>query len=119
MYSKQACIFALLLAVSPAFADAPKRSSDTTAACVDVQIGNDRTANLECLNNAFQQRVQREHGTPPVEAPIGTQSSSNQLGTFNESAAREHMGNAYGVSAVPQRPPKPVFVNPLLPPGAH
>lgn len=83
--------------------------------CVDVQIGNDRTPYLNCLNEELMKSVQREHGTPQPIAPLGATSSPNQIGTFNEAAARQRMGNAFGISPIPQRPPKPVFVSPLLP----
>ena len=86
-----------------------------TSTCVDVQIGDDRTPYLNCLNEELQKSVKRERGTPQPAAPLSATSSSNQIGTFNEAAARQRMGNAFGVSPIPQRPPKPVFVSPLLP----
>ena len=90
---------------------------DSIQAFVDVQIGNDRSAYLNCLNDAIRRKVEHERGTPQVSAPVDAHSSSNQLGTFNEAAAREHMGIAFGVSPEPQRP-KQVFVNPIVP-GSH
>lgn len=86
-----------------------------TSTCVDVQIGDDRTPYLNCLNDEMQKSVQRERGVPLPAAPLSANSSGNQIGTFNEAAARQRMGNAFGISPVPQRPPKPVFVSPLLP----
>ncbi len=86
-----------------------------TSTCVDVQIGDDRTPYLNCLNEELQKSVQRERGIPQPAAPLSANSSGNQIGTFNEAAARQRMGNAFGISPVPQRPPKPVFVTPLLP----
>jgi hypothetical protein len=83
--------------------------------CVDVEIGGDRSAYFKCLNEQIQKKVEHEHGTPQPTAPIDAQSPSNQVGTANDAAAREKMGNAFGKSATPQRPPKPVFNNPLLP----
>ncbi len=116
MSSKTITVLSLsLIAGGPLWAaDAPK-PSDSARTCVDVQIGDDRTAYLNCLNEEFQRRVRQEHEVPQIDAPISGRSSPNQVEGFNETAAREQMGNAFGVSAVPQRPPKPVFVNPLLP----
>ena len=91
----------LFTAVRALAADAPP--ANPAQPCVDVQIGNDRTAYLNCLNDAMQRRVEHERGAPQVTAPIDARSSSNQVGTFNDAAAREKMGNAYGVSPVPQR----------------
>ena len=92
--------------------------ADQTQPCVDVEIGGDRSAYFKCLNEQIQKKVEHEHGTPQPTAPINAQSPSNQVGTANDAAAREKMGNAFGKSATPQRPPKPVFTNPLVP-GAH
>lgn len=109
----------VLLMTGPAGAAEPSKPNDSAPACIDVQIGNDRTAFLECLNSSFERHVRQEHQTPQPEAPIGVKSSPTQLGIFNETAARQRMGNAFGVTATPQRPPKPVFSTPLLPPGTH
>ena len=98
----------------PAFAADTVPQTDAQT-CVDVQIGNDRTAYLNCLNAAMQRRVEHERATPQIAAPIEANSSSNQVGTFNEAAVREHMGDSYGISPVPQRPAR-VFANPIAPP---
>jgi hypothetical protein len=100
----------------PALAGTP--DPDAAKACIDVQIGNDRSAYFACLNDAFQKKAQHEHATPPAEVPVDAHSSPTEVGTFNESAARQQMGNAFGVTSVPQRP-KPVFVSPLVPPTTH
>jgi hypothetical protein len=98
---------------APAMA-AESQSAAAAPPCVDVQIGNDRTAYLNCLNDSLQRRVEHERGTPQIAPPLDVHSSSNQIGTFNDAAARERMGNAFGVSSVPQRPAR-VFVSPIVP----
>jgi len=108
-----AIFFALVAASSARGQEVAKDAQ----ACVDIQIGNDRSTKLNCLNEALQHEVEREKAAPRPEAPIDAHSESNQVGTFNEAAAREHMGNAYGVSSVPQRP-KSVFVSPIVG-GSH
>lgn len=106
-----------LCAGSAAFAaDAGKPNG--MQACVDVQIGNDRTPYLNCLNDVMQRQVEHERATPQPDAPVDTHSPSNQVGTFNDAAAQQRMGNAYGVSSTPQRPSR-VFVNPLIPTPNH
>ena len=82
--------------------------------CVEVQIGQDRVSQMNCLNDAMRRAVEREHDIPALEAPITAQSASNKVGVYNDAAARQMMGNAFGVSAQPQRP-KLSFTNPLLP----
>lgn len=93
--------------------------SDAGGPCVDVQVGNERVADLECLNRQFRQRVEREHAVPPVSPPIDARSSSTAVGTANQAAAQQMMGSAFGKSAQPQRPPPPVFVPPVNMSGAH
>jgi hypothetical protein len=82
--------------------------------CVEVQIGQDRASQMNCLNQAMQRAVEREHNTPIPEAPITAQSASNKVGVYNDAAARQMMGNAFGISAQPQRP-RASFTSPLLP----
>jgi C4-dicarboxylate-specific signal transduction histidine kinase len=62
----------------------------------------------------LRRSVERERNAPLAEAPINAQSASNKVGTANIAAAQQMMGNAYGVSAVPQRP-HPSFTSPLIP----
>jgi hypothetical protein len=48
------------------------------------------------------------------QVPLDAKSESNKVGTFNDAAAHQKMGNAYGVSSQPQRP-KSEFKSPLQP----
>jgi hypothetical protein len=85
--------------------------------CVEVQIGQDSTSHMNCVNDVLKRAVEREHNNPAPQAPINAQSASNKVGVYNDAAARQMMGNSFGVSAVPQRP-KATFISPLLP-AAH
>lgn len=82
--------------------------------CVEVQIGQDRASQMDCVNEALRRQVEREHNAPAPDAPITAQSASNKVGVYNDAAARQMMGDAFGVSSVPQRPNRS-FANPLLP----
>jgi len=115
---KAVILVSVALSVGSAFAEDVSKSSETNSVCVDVQIGDDRSAYLNCLNDEFQRRVRLERQSAQIDAPIGVHSSPNQVEGFNETAAREQMGSSFGISAVPQRP-KPVFVSPLLPAQTH
>ena len=92
-----------------AIADDAKPAPQT---CVDVQIGQDRSSYLNCLNNSIKNQVEREQNKAALTAPYSAGSPANQVGGFNENAAREQMGNAFGVSSRPQRPIR-TFVSPL------
>ena len=104
-----------LAAVAPAASPQP---TDAATNCVDVQIGEDRTAYLNCLNSVFERSVKKERGVPAIEAPSDARSPANRIGIFTESAARQRMGDAFGVSSTPQRPER-VFVSPLSAPKPH
>lgn len=93
--------------------EAKNAASQNQMPCVEVQIGQDRTSQMNCLNEALRRSVERERNAPGPEAPITAQSSSNKVGTFNAAAAQQMMGDAYGVSAVPQRPHSS-FTSPLV-----
>lgn len=105
-----------VLATAAQAQDRPSSSAgayDNGMPCVEVQIGQDRASHIDCLNEALRRSVEREKTAPLPEAPIDARSASNQVGTANIAAAQQMMGNAFGVSAVPQRP-HPTFANPLI-----
>ena len=111
-------VLGALLSTAQVSLAAEPATANPAQTCVDVQIGNDRSAYLNCLNDVMARRVEHEHGTPQPTAPVDVHSSSTQVGTFNDAAARQRMGNAFGVSPDPQRPNR-VFVSPLVPPASH
>lgn len=87
--------------------------------CVDVQIGNDRTLDFDCLNRQFRLQADRQQMAATPAAPIGAGSSSTAVGTANQAAAQQMMGNAFGKSSQPQRPAPQSFVPALPKAGAH
>jgi hypothetical protein len=114
-------IFFAVLSLCARVCLAQSAAPDNGGPCVDVQVGSERVADLDCLNRQLRLRVDREHAAPTAaQAPVGAGSSSTAVGTANQAAAAQKMGDAFGKSAQPQRPAPPVFVDPLIkPPGAH
>jgi len=104
-------VLAMLFSSAPALW--AQDEHDSGAPCVEVQIGQDIASHINCVNESLRRIVQHEHDAPAVEAPITAQSPSNKVGTFNDAAARQMMGNAFGVSSQPQRP-KSTFTSPLV-----
>ena len=102
-----------------AAAEPPADKADTDGPCVDVQVGNERAPDFDCINRKLRLQVEREHGVPAPTAPIDARSSSTAVGTANQAAAQQMMGSAFGKSAKPQRPAPPVFVPSLPQTGAH
>ena len=81
--------------------------------CVDVRIGQETY--YDCLNQKLRRLAEQSHGAP-LESSVTATSPAPAVGTYNQAATRERMGNAFGISAFPQRPPPPVYVNPLINP---
>lgn len=81
------------------------------APCVDVQVGGEHISDLDCINQNLRTMTARQQGIPQM-APIDTHSSSPSVGTANQAAAQQMMGDAFGKSAQPQRP-HPAFVSPV------
>jgi len=99
-----------ILASGLCIADEPAKPSGN-APCVDVQIGNEHANDLACLNQRLRAFAAQQQGVA-IPAPIGTHSSSVSVGAANQAAAQQMMGNAFGKSAIPQRP-HPVYISPL------
>jgi hypothetical protein len=73
-----------------------------TQSCVDVRIGDERY--FTCLNSLLRESVP-QHRAPQIEAPLTATSPSTAVGTFNEQAVRQMLGNNFGRSVQPQRLP--------------
>lgn len=77
--------------------------------CVDVVIGSERS--FGCLNEKLRHQVERVN--PAVNAPpLDAGSPDVKTGVVNIPAVKEQYGQNFGVSAVPFRPPPPVFAVP-------
>jgi hypothetical protein len=77
--------------------------------CVDVQIGDAKS--FGCLNEKLQREVEKvvpNLNLPPMDA----RSADVRVGNVNEAAVRQQYGSNYGRSAVPFRPPAPVYFVP-------
>jgi hypothetical protein len=77
--------------------------------CIDVEIGTDRA--VGCLNQQLKREVDRVNPsltTPPIDA----RSPDIRVGNVNEMAVRQQYGPNFGRSALPFRPPPPVFAVP-------
>ena len=87
--------------------------------CVEVQIGNERLLDFDCINRQFRLQADRQHMAPAPAAPVDARSSSTATGTANQAAAQQMMGDAFGKSAAPQRPPPQTYVPALPRVGGH
>ncbi len=93
----------------PLHVDAP------SATCVDVEVDGERRPAFECLNHELKAAAQGANPSDPdaqLKAVAGN-GAPNQVGTFSYTGESIRMGNAFGKSAFPQRPPAPVYSNRL------
>ena len=86
--------------------------------CVEVEANGQRAPSISCLNEKLLPSSNTMSRPPPAlsGAEATMQRPSNQLGLYNRAALEHRMGNAFGKSVTPQRPPAPAPASPLLPP---
>src|SRR5271155_1285239 len=65
------------------------QAAPSDAPCVDVQVGNERVPDLDCINRQFRLRAERAHDAPTPAAPIDASSPSTTVGTANQAAAEQ------------------------------
>ena len=116
-------LFSLLLLTCAALpAQADEHTVVVTAAapekgCVEVEAHGKRAPSMSCLSEKLLPNSNTLNGPPPAlsGAEAIVQRPSNQLGLYNRAALEHRMGNAFGKSVTPQRPPAPAPASPLLP----
>ena len=95
----------------------PPVKVEASPSCVDVQVEGAHSLSFECLNQTLKDAAQQQSETAPaVSAKDVTGSGApTQVGTFSYTGTSIRMGNAFGHSAIPQRPPAPSFTSALVP----
>ena len=98
-------LLTLMLVSLPLLAQAAEPASD---GCINVEVNGYKALSYQCLsqqmanpNGAAAARKNQQALNVPIE-----QRAPNKLGLFNQSATRIRMGNTFGTSAQPQRPPQ-------------
>ena len=86
--------------------------------CLEVEVNGQRAQSMSCLSEKLLPNSNTVNRPPPAlsGAEAVMQRPSNQLGLYNRAALEHRMGNAFGKSVTPQRPPAPAPASPLLPP---
>ncbi|MBM0106357.1 hypothetical protein JM946_16605 [Steroidobacter sp. S1-65] len=111
-------LLALLLGVStpPAVLSAEAPTTPAKQICVDVAVNGQRAPSFSCLTEKLTPSADaRNTRATTVASEAIVNRASNQLGLFNRAATSHRMGNTFGTSARPQRPPTPTPASPLLP----
>jgi hypothetical protein len=74
--------------------------------CVEVEIGSSRA--VDCLNRKLKNEVDRVNPSLNVP-PVSAGSPDLKTGVVNIPAVQQQYGKNFGNSAIPFRPPPPVF----------
>ncbi|MWL90173.1 hypothetical protein [Cupriavidus sp. SW-Y-13] len=91
----------------------------TQGSCAEVEVNGERAPAYDCLTQRLAPASSPRAGKPGVlgSEAIANQ-PSNQLGLYNRAATSTRMGNTFGASVLPQRPPPSNGVAPIIPPQA-
>lgn len=110
-----ACGFSGVVSAQPQ----PEAEARTSAdSCVEVVVNGERTPSYACLTQKLQPTAPprgADGAQPGLASEAITQRPSNQLGLFNQAATSHRMGNTFGTSVYPQRPPVVAPSSPLIP----
>ncbi len=109
-----------LLSVACAGAAAQSASAPAEAApsCIDVEVDGVRAPSYACLTqklSPIKDGAARQAAAQGLASETTMQRPSNQLGLFNRAAMANRMGNTFGTSVYPQRPPTQAPISPLIP----
>ncbi|WP_198655002.1 hypothetical protein [Bordetella bronchiseptica] len=91
----------------------PERAEST--GCVDVVVNGRAALSYDCLNQQLTPNVEGPGArTGTLESEAITQRGPNAMGLPNPATIGNRMGNQFGQSAFPQRPPTPHSAPPLI-----
>jgi hypothetical protein len=99
----------------------PLHVEGASPSCVDVQVEGARAISFDCLNAKLRAEAQQQGDAAPTitAKDIAGTGAPTTVGTFSYTGTSIRMGNAFGKSAFPQRPPATSFTNALVPTGAR
>lgn len=82
------------------------RPKDGAPSCIEVEVDGARAPSYACLSERLRPTEStRTPHDPTLGSEAIVQRPGNQLGVFNRAATGHRMGNAFGNSVYPQRPP--------------
>ncbi|GAA4322156.1 hypothetical protein GCM10023144_01910 [Pigmentiphaga soli] len=84
--------------------------------CFDVEVNGQRAQSYECLTQKMMPAPQPQgDAQATMRSEQIAQRPANQLGLANRAATAVRMGNTFGKSVYPQRPPNAVQHAPIIP----
>lgn len=92
-----------------------KPARPSASSCIDVEVNGYRGPSYDCLSQQMAPRTPAPHENPAMASENIAKRPPNELGLANRAATSNRMGNTFGKSAFPQRPPAKVY-SPVAPP---
>lgn len=87
-------------------ADTTDAANKKAASCIDVVVNGERIPAYDCLTQKLMPKdAGKSQPLPDMTSQTIAGKPSNQLGLFNYTATSNRMGNTFGTSVYPQRPP--------------
>lgn len=97
---------------------AVQASESTTAqaepACIEVEVNGERVPAYDCLTQKLSTVADKPRQDPRLKSEQAVTRPSNEISLFNRAATSQRMGNTFGRSVHPQRPPTPITVSPIV-----
>lgn len=94
----------------------PWALGEEVPACIEVTVGGYRTADYNCLSrqmgNDPQAAAAAQRTQEALNVPVNKR-APNSIGLATPAATGVRMGNTFGTSVKPQRPPVPASPSPL------
>ncbi|AZS80832.1 hypothetical protein ELS24_21720 [Achromobacter spanius] len=91
--------------VAPAAKPSAKPAGAADGACIDTEVNGYRALSYDCLNQKMAPAA-TARPAPQLESEAVTQRPPNQMGLPTPATIGNRMGNTFGTSAYPQRPPR-------------
>jgi hypothetical protein len=91
--------------VAPAAKPSAKPAGTSDGACIDTEVNGYRALSYDCLNQKMAPAA-TPRPAPQLESEAITQRPPNQMGLPTPATIGNRMGNTFGTSAYPQRPPR-------------
>jgi len=107
----------LLATFSARAAESVPAQAKTEPNCIEVEVNGQRTPAYDCLTEKLSTTAasaNRGRPDPRLKSEQIATRPANEIALFNRAATSQRMGNTFGESVHPQRPPVAAPVSPII-----
>lgn len=91
--------------IIPGHAAMAASAPSVTQSCTEVEVNGYRAVPYSCLGQAMTPPAQPAGTNPALATSDISKQQPNNIGQFSQAALHNRMGNTFGKSVFPQRPP--------------